>query len=228
MCVKNGLSVKLTSHLHLVTNMRLRGFLSLLVKHVFLAWCLGTGTSFPLRKRKQQSTCKWMEKCVEGSGRGTCYDTFSALEASSSRIRSSSTKIIGWGQPCIFLCFFWVVSFYHSFLQYAFPLCLVFIIFFFFFFLWRIRCSSVSIGSRLRATWLELNSWQEQGFYLFTTASRPVLRPTQPPIKWVPGELSPGIKRWGVKLTTRLHLVPMLRMRGAIPPLPQTSSWHGI
>jgi len=33
---------------------------------------------------------------------------------------------------------------------------------------------------------------------------------------------------WGVKLTTLLHLVPRLRMRGAIPPLPNTFSWRGI
>jgi hypothetical protein len=31
----------------------------------------------------------------------------------------------------------------------------------------------------------------------------------------------------GVKLTTRLHLTPRLRMCGAIPPLPHTSPWHG-
>jgi hypothetical protein len=30
----------------------------------------------------------------------------------------------------------------------------------------------------------------------------------------------------GVKLTTHLHLVPRPRMRGAIPPLPNTSSWR--
>jgi hypothetical protein len=30
---------------------------------------------------------------------------------------------------------------------------------------------------------------------LFSTSSRPVLGPTQPPIQWVPGTLSPGVKR---------------------------------
>jgi hypothetical protein len=30
-----------------------------------------------------------------------------------------------------------------------------------------------------------------------------------------------------VKLTTDLHLVPRSRMRGAIPPFPNTSSWRG-
>jgi hypothetical protein len=36
-----------------------------------------------------------------------------------------------------------------------------------------------------------------------------VQRPTQPPVQWVPGVLSPGVKRVrGVKLTTHPHLVP--------------------
>jgi hypothetical protein len=56
---------------------------------------------------------------------------------------------------------------------------------------------------------------------LFTTRSRPALGPTQPPIQWVLGALSLGIKRPGVKLTTHLHLVLRSRMPGAVPPLPQ-------
>jgi hypothetical protein len=31
----------------------------------------------------------------------------------------------------------------------------------------------------------------------FSISSRPPLRPTQPPIEWVPGALSPGVKRSG-------------------------------
>jgi hypothetical protein len=54
------------------------------------------------------------------------------------------------------------------------------------------------------------------GIFLFTTASRTALWPTQPPIQWIPGALS-----LGVKLTTHLHIVPRSRTRGAIPSLPQ-------
>jgi hypothetical protein len=35
------------------------------------------------------------------------------------------------------------------------------------------------------------------GIFLFTTASGTVLGPTQPPIQWVPGVLSLGVKRPG-------------------------------
>jgi hypothetical protein len=34
------------------------------------------------------------------------------------------------------------------------------------------------------------------------------------------GVLSGGQSGWGIKLTTRLHLVPTLRMHGVIPLLP--------
>jgi hypothetical protein len=36
-----------------------------------------------------------------------------------------------------------------------------------------------------------------KGYFLFTTTSRLALRPTQPPIQWIPGALSPGEKRPG-------------------------------
>jgi len=32
-----------------------------------------------------------------------------------------------------------------------------------------------------------LESWQGHGMFLFTTASRPALGPTQPPIQWIRG-----------------------------------------
>jgi hypothetical protein len=40
-------------------------------------------------------------------------------------------------------------------------------------------------------------SRQRLGIFLFTTVSRTVLGPTQPPMQWVQGVLSPGVKRPG-------------------------------
>jgi len=58
-----------------------------------------------------------------------------------------------------------------------------------------------------------------QGIFIFSTASRPVLWPTQLPIQWVPRALSPYLKRPEREVTTHLHLVTRLRMCRAIPPL---------
>jgi hypothetical protein len=41
------------------------------------------------------------------------------------------------------------------------------------------------------------DSWRGLGIFLFTTMSRTALRPTQPPIQWVPGALSLGVKWLG-------------------------------
>jgi hypothetical protein len=44
------------------------------------------------------------------------------------------------------------------------------------------------------------------------SVSKPALWPTQPPVQWVPGALSPGLKRGrGMTLTTHPHLVPRSR-----------------
>jgi len=45
----------------------------------------------------------------------------------------------------------------------------------------------------------------EGGFFLFTTMSRPVPGLTQPPFQWLPGALSPGVKRPGSETD---HLFP--------------------
>jgi hypothetical protein len=58
------------------------------------------------------------------------------------------------------------------------------------------RGSSVSIVTRLQAGRIQFDSRHRQWrdfFFLFATASRPVLGPIQPPIRWVPGPISPWV-----------------------------------
>jgi hypothetical protein len=51
---------------------------------------------------------------------------------------------------------------------------------------------------------------------------------TQPLVQWIPGYSFHERKSGrGVKLFTHLNIVPSLRMRGDIPPLPHASSWCG-
>jgi hypothetical protein len=57
------------------------------------------------------------------------------------------------------------------------------------------------------------NPQQRQRIFPLSPASRPALGPTQPPIQWVLGVLSLGVKRGrGAMLPTHSHLVPRLRM----------------
>jgi hypothetical protein len=61
-----------------------------------------------------------------------------------------------------------------------------------------------------------------------SSVSSPALGPTQPPVQWVPGVLSPGVKRGrGVTLTTHLHLVPRLRMSRSYTSSPP-KRLHGV
>jgi hypothetical protein len=68
-----------------------------------------------------------------------------------------------------------------------------------------------------------LSPGRGKNFIVFKS-SRLVLRPTQPPIQWVTGALSPGVKRSDVKLPTHLQIVPSSRKHGSIHPLPHTPS----
>jgi hypothetical protein len=56
-------------------------------------------------------------------------------------------------------------------------------------------------------------------------ASRPTLGPAQPPIQWVLGALSPGLKRLGHEAEHSPPSSVMIKKGGAMPPLSHMSSW---
>jgi hypothetical protein len=80
----------------------------------------------------------------------------------------------------------------------------------------------------LRAGRSGFDSRQGMGIFLFTTASRPALGPTQPPIQWVSGFISPGVKQPGreadhsprssaeVKYSWSFTSTPPIRLHGVV------------
>jgi hypothetical protein len=65
------------------------------------------------------------------------------------------------------------------------------------------------------------DSWQAEAGtidFLFYTASRPALGPTQPPIQWALEALSPAVKRPGREADHSPHSSVEVMNGGAIPP----------
>jgi hypothetical protein len=66
------------------------------------------------------------------------------------------------------------------------------------------------------------------GIFLFTTASRTALGPTQLPIQWVPGALSLGVKRPGREADDSIPSSAKVKERVALYlHSPNTPSWRG-
>jgi hypothetical protein len=70
---------------------------------------------------------------------------------------------------------------------------------------------------------------RDKWFFSLTSVSKPALWPTQPPVQWVPGVLSPGIKRGrGVMLTTHPYLVPRSWMSRSYYTSSPPKRLHGV
>jgi hypothetical protein len=76
----------------------------------------------------------------------------------------------------------------------------------------------------LRARLPGFESRQKQNF-LLSTASRPTLWPTQPLIKWIPVITSLGVKGPGHEANYSPPPSAEAKNCGAIPPLPNLTSW---
>jgi hypothetical protein len=76
--------------------------------------------------------------------------------------------------------------------------------------------NAVVVSSQLT----EQLSWYRDGL------DGPTLRPSQPPIQWVPRPPSPGVKQQGRQADKSPLSSAEVKNGGAIPPLPYMSSWH--
>jgi hypothetical protein len=73
-----------------------------------------------------------------------------------------------------------------------------------------------------------IRSLQGQSIFPLSSVSRPALGSTQPPVQWVSGVLSPGVKRGrGVTLTTHPHLVPRSWISRSYSSSP-SKRFHGV
>jgi hypothetical protein len=69
----------------------------------------------------------------------------------------------------------------------------------------------------------KFDSQQGQEIFLSSTAARLDLGPTQPPIQWIPGTLSPGVKQQRREADHSSPSSAEVKKGGAIPPLPHVS-----
>jgi hypothetical protein len=64
---------------------------------------------------------------------------------------------------------------------------------------------------------------RDKRFFLFNTASRPALGPTHPPVQWISGALSPGVKGLGREADHSAPSNVEVKNGGSIPLLPHMS-----
>jgi hypothetical protein len=86
---------------------------------------------------------------------------------------------------------------------------------------------SLFYSGGLQAGWSCFDSRKGQEIFLYSTVCRPTLGPTQPPIKWVPGSLFPGVKGLGHEADHSPLSRAEVKNGGAVTLLRHTSSWLG-
>jgi hypothetical protein len=74
------------------------------------------------------------------------------------------------------------------------------------------------MGYGLWAGWPRFDSQQGQEIFLFSTVFRLALEPTQPPIQWVLGTLSLGVKWQGHEADHSFPSIAEVKNDGAIFP----------
>jgi hypothetical protein len=71
---------------------------------------------------------------------------------------------------------------------------------------------------------IQFSEWARD---FFSAVFRPTLEPTQPPMQWVLGALSLGVKQLGHDADHSPPSSAKVKNGQAIPPLPCISSWRG-
>jgi hypothetical protein len=89
----------------------------------------------------------------------------------------------------------------------------------------HVKFTAYNNGYRLEVRGIGVRFLAEKRDFLFSTASRPTLGPTQLPIQWVPGALSPGVKQQGRKFDRPPLFSAEVKNSGAIPPLKSIIFW---
>jgi hypothetical protein len=80
------------------------------------------------------------------------------------------------------------------------------------------RGSITGYGLGRHGSWFDHR--QGRIILLLSKPSRPALWATRPPVQSVPADLPAGVKQPERETVSQLHLVPRLRMSGAVSPLP--------
>jgi len=92
---------------------------------------------------------------------------------------------------------------------------------------WRAHCLA---GLNFVPIWLHYRGFESRqglGIFQFTTASRPALGPSQPPLQWVPGALSLGVKRPTHESDHSPLSSAEVKNAWSCTSAPNTPSWRG-